>query len=189
MVEGEQVLIRRFQAGDTGAFDDIMMLFQEKALSVAYYRTGRREDALDIVQEAFVRMYKVLPRWKPKASLFTWLYRVIVNLSVDRSREKKRRGEVPLDVPPPVDSRRYYHPRAALIGKEIGIMIERAVAALPPRQRDVFVLRHYQSLPLKEIARLQGWSVGAVKANLFLAERKLRASLQDYYQSSYPEEN
>ncbi|MDP8213900.1 MAG: RNA polymerase sigma factor [Candidatus Euphemobacter frigidus] len=186
MAEGEQVLIRRFQAGDTKAFNDIMMLFQEKALSLAYYRTGHREDALDIVQEAFVRMYKVLPGWKPKASLFTWLYRVIVNLSVDRSREKKRGGEVPLDILPPVDSRRNHHPRAVLIGKEIGIMIERAVALLPPKQRDVFVLRQYQDLPLKEIARIQGCSVGAVKANLFLALRKLRAGLKNYY---YPEEN
>ena len=182
MVNGEQVLVRRFQDGDTGVFDDIMKLFQEKALSLAYYRTGSREDALDIVQEAFVRMYKVLPNWKPKASLFTWLYRVIVNLSVDRGRELARAGKVALDeLPEPLDSKGYHNPRLVLEGKETGAIIARAVAALPPKQRDVFVLRQYQHLRLKEIAQIQGCSVGAVKANLFQALQKLRVDLKDYY--------
>ncbi|MFH1039092.1 MAG: RNA polymerase sigma factor [PVC group bacterium] len=181
MIEGEQELIRRFQAGDTGTFDDIMRLFQEKALSLAYFRTGHREDALDIVQEAFIRMYAVLPGWKMKASLFTWLYRVIINLSVDRGREMIRKRKISLDdLPPPADPKQHHHPRSSLEGKETGALIERAVASLPVKQRDVFVLRQYQGLPLKEIARIQGCSVGAVKANLFQALKKLRVSLYDY---------
>ena len=183
MVKGEEELIRRFQAGEKDIFDDIIMLFQEKALSLAYYRTGDREDALDIVQESFVRMYKVLPNWKPKASLFTWLYRVIVNLSLDRGRELARAGKVALDdLAPPVESNRYHNPRLVLEGKETGAVIARAVAALPPKQRDVFMLRQYQHLRLKEIAQIQGCSIGAVKANLFQALRKLKASLSDYYE-------
>jgi len=182
MVNGEQVLVHRFQNGDTGVFDDIMKLFQERALSLAYYRTGRREDALDIVQEAFIRMYKMLPDWKPKASLFTWLYRVIVNLSVDRGRALARAGKVSLDdLPEPLDEKADHNPRAVLEGKETAAVIEEAVAELPPKQRDVFILRQYQHLRLKEIAKIQGCSVGAVKANLFQALRKLRDSLSDYY--------
>ena len=183
MVNGEQVLVHRFQNGDTGVFDDIMKLFQERALSLAYYRTGRREDALDIVQDAFIRMYKVLPGWKPKASLFTWLYRVIVNLSVDRGRALVKAGKVPFDnIPEPSDEKIHHNPRAVLEGKETATMIEEAVAKLPPKQRDVFVLRQYQHLRLKEIAQIQGCSVGAVKANLFHALQKLRTSLSDYYE-------
>ncbi|MEA1927167.1 MAG: RNA polymerase sigma factor [Candidatus Auribacterota bacterium] len=182
MVEGEQLLVRQFQDGDTRVFDEIMKLFQDRALSLAYYRTGSREDALDIVQESFIRMYKMLPGWKPKASLFTWLYRVIVNLAVDRGRALKKAGKVALDdLPEPSDEKDYHNPRAVLEGKETAVVIEEAVARLPPKQRDVFVLRQYQHLSLKEIAQIQETSVGAVKANLFQALRKLRISLTDYY--------
>jgi len=182
MPEDEQVLVRQFQDGNTRVFDDIMKLFQERALSLAYYRTGSREDALDIVQEAFIRMYKVLPGWKPKASLFTWLYRVIVNLSVDRGRQIKRDGKVSIDnLPEPSDEKVLNNPRSVLEGKETATVIEKAVSDLPPKQRDVFILRQYQHLRLKEIAGIQGCSVGAVKANLFQALRKLRVSLSGYY--------
>lgn len=178
----EQELIRRFQEGQPEAFDEIMKLFQERALSVAFYRTGNREDALDIVQEAFIRMYKLLPKWKPKASLFTWLYKVILNLSVDRIRALNKAGEVALeDFPEPSDGKKRHNPRMVLEGKETVNLIEEAVAQLPPKQRDVFILRQFHNLKLKEIARIQRCSVGAVKANLFQALQKLRDNLRGYY--------
>ncbi len=180
MPAGEAELIRRFQSGEREVFDELMIRFQEKALALAYYRTGHREDALDIVQEAFVRMYAVLPKWKPRASLFTWLYRVIVNLAFDRARKQVRSGEVSLErLPPPADHRRARDPRVSLEGKETGKRIREAVSALPEGQRDVFVLRHYGGLKLKEIAAARGCTVGAVKANLFQALGKLRRELED----------
>ncbi len=180
MPAGEEELIRRFQSGEREVFDELMSRFQEKALVLAFYRTGHREDALDIVQEAFVRMYAVLPKWKPRASLFTWLYRVIVNLAFDRARARVRAGEVSLEkLPPPADHRRGRDPRVSLEGKETGKRIRKAVSTLPEGQRDVFVLRHYGGLKLKEIAAARGCSTGAVKANLFQALRKLRRELED----------
>ena len=182
MVEGEEELVREFQSGENKAFDRIMELFQTRALSLAYYWTGHREDARDIVQEAFVRLYGVLPSWKPRASLFTWLYRVIINLAHDRARKLSREREVNLDEGPPLpETRKYHHPRAALLGKEAGEMVAGAVAALPPKQKTVFILRHYQNLSLKEIALIQRTSLGAVKANLFQALQKLRIRLKEYY--------
>lgn len=182
MVEGEKELIRNFQGGRREAFDDLMRLFQDRALSLAYYQTGDRDDALEVVQEAFIRLYRILPRWEPRASVFTWLYRVIVNLSIDRLRLKKRRAEVGLStVSPPAGNSPGDSPRRRAVGKETEQRIARAVAELPARQRSAFVLRHYQGLPLGEIAEIQECSVGAVKANLFHAVRKLRRALKDYY--------
>lgn len=180
MPDGEEELIRRFQSGESEVFDDLMRLFQEKVLALAYYRTGHRDDALDIVQEAFIRLHAVLPKWKPQASLFTWLYRVIVNLAFDRGRSRFRAGEVSLEeLSLPADPRLRHNPRISLEGKETGQRIERAVARLPESQRDVFVLRHYGGMPLKDIAAARGCSPGAVKANLFQALRKLRRELED----------
>jgi RNA polymerase sigma-70 factor (ECF subfamily) len=182
MVKGEEELIRQFQSGETEAFDRIMKLLEGRALSVAYYWTGHREDALDLVQEAFVRLYKFLPSWKPRASLFTWLYRVIVNLAHDRGRKLSQNRKVDLDDLPPLEEKgNRHHPSSLLLGKEAGKMVAAAVAMLPPRQKAVFILRHYQDLSLKEIARIQRCSLGAVKANLFQALQKLRLSLNDYY--------
>ena len=136
---------------------------------------------LDIVQEAFIRLYRVLSEWKPKAAVYTWLYRVIVNLSIDRSRKKSRRPRISLDsMPPPRETRRDHNPRAALEGKEIGRAVDRAVAELPEKQKTVFILRHFHGLPLKEIAAVQECSLGAVKANLYHALRKLRKELEGY---------
>ncbi len=180
MLAGEEELIRRFQSGEREAFDDLMIMFQDRALALAYYRTGHRDDARDIVQEAFIRLHAVLPSWKPKASLFTWLYRVIVNLAVDRARARSRASEVPLgELPPPADPRPGHHPRAFLEGKEIGRRINAAVRALPESQRDVFVMRHFGGMSLKEIAAARRRSSGSVKANLFQALQKLRRELEE----------
>jgi len=182
MIPGERELIERFQAGETEVFDDIMRQLQSRAVSLAYRWTGRKEDAFDIAQEAFIRLWRALPAWKVRASLSTWLYRVVTNLAIDHLRRRNRLREVNLEaVAPPPERSRKHHPREALSGEETGEMVKRAVAELPERQRAVFILRHYQDLSLKEIARVQGCSLGAVKANLFQALKKLRNSLQDYY--------
>ena len=179
MQEREEELIREFQAGKTEVFDQIMDGLQSRAFSLAYYWTGSRQDALDLVQEAFVRLWRVLPSWKPHSTIYTWLYRVIVNLAKDRFREIKRKSELPLREEglggEPSGSS---GPAEEAMARETGEMIALAVAALPPRQKEVFILRHYQNMPLKEIARIQGTSLGAAKANLFQALAKLKESLK-----------
>ncbi|HOO76958.1 MAG TPA: RNA polymerase sigma factor [bacterium] len=178
----EAELIGRFRAGEEDAFEALMKLFEDRTLSLAWYLTGNRDDAMDITQEAFIRMYRVLPRWEPKASLFTWLYRVVVNLTRDRGRRLAREGRVGLEeVPETADRRTDTSPGGALGDEEIGRHIRSAVSRLPRRQREAFVLRHYQECTIREIAEIQGCSEGAVKANLFHAVRKLRRLLRDFY--------
>ncbi len=182
MIPGERELIERFQTGETEVFDDIMKLLQARAVSLAYRWMGNKEDAFDLAQEAFIRMWRMLPAWKVRASLSSWLYRVVTNLAIDHLRRRNRLREVNLEeVAPPPERSKKHHPREALQGKETGKLIKRAVAELPERQRAVFILRHYQNLPLKEIARIQECSLGAVKANLFQALKKLQNKLTVYY--------
>ena len=188
--EEELKLIRAFQAGETGVFDTLVEDFRDKAYSLAYQWTQNREDALDVCQDAFVRMYRALPKWSARASIFTWLYRVIVNRAIDMKRKRRRRKTVSADAAragPGDDERGLPEPEASGLAnperlatsKELKGRIRDAVMALPPKQQQVFVLRHFEELPLKEIAAIQQTSLGAVKATLFQAVRKLREALAD----------
>jgi len=189
----ELKLIRAFQAGETGAFDVLVEDFREKAYSLAYQWTQNREDALDVCQDAFVKMYRALANWSARASIYTWLYRVIVNRAIDIKRKRARRktvstdaarrgaGDEQYELPEPAASG-LDDPERLASSSELEGRIRAAVMTLPPRQQQVFVLRHFEDLPLKQIAAIQQTSLGAVKATLFQAVRKLRASLADYWE-------
>jgi len=92
--EEELRLIRAFQAGETSAFDALVEDFRTRAYSLAYQWTQNREDALDVCQDVFLRMHRALPKWSARASIFTWLYRVIVNRAIDVKRKRARRRTV-----------------------------------------------------------------------------------------------
>ncbi|MBN1917054.1 MAG: sigma-70 family RNA polymerase sigma factor [Verrucomicrobia bacterium] len=196
--EEELRLIEGFRAGDTGAFDALVEDFRAKAYSLAYRWTQNREDALDVCQDAFVRLYRALPNWSVRASVFTWLYRVIINRAIDMKRKRIRRKTVSSDaarrygdeehaMPEPAASGLVNPERLASSG-ELDGRIREAVMRLPPKQQQVFVLRHFEDLPLKEIAAIQQTSLGAVKATLFQAVRKLRGMLADYWTTRSTEE-
>ena len=186
--EEELRLIEGFRAGDTGAFDALVEDFRAKAYSLAYRWTQNREDALDVCQDALVRLHRALPNWSARASVFTWLYRVIVNRAIDMKRKRARRKTVSSDAQRTDDEHALPEPQASglsnperlVSSKELEGRIRAAVMALPPKQQQVFVLRHFEDLPLKEIAAIQQTSLGAVKATLFQAVRKLRGMLTDY---------
>jgi RNA polymerase sigma-70 factor (ECF subfamily) len=185
--EEELKLIRAFRAGETAAFDALVEGFRTKAYSLAYQWTQNREDALDVCQETFLKLYRALPTWSARASIFTWLYRVIVNRAIDMKRKRVRRKTVSADaqrehaegrVPEPAASG-LADPERLASSRELEGRIRGAVMALPPKQQQVFVLRHFEDLPLRQIAAIQQTSLGAVKATLFQAVRKVREALAD----------
>jgi len=182
--EEELRLIRAFQAGETSAFDALVEDFRTKAYSLAYQWTQNREDALDVCQDVFLKMHRALPKWSARASIFTWLYRVIINRAIDLKRKRARQRTVPADEPgvPEAPASGLAHPGRMAASKELEGRIREAVMKLPPKQQQVFVLRHFEYLPLKEIAAIQQTSLGAVKATLFEAVRKLRAALHEAYE-------
>jgi RNA polymerase sigma-70 factor (ECF subfamily) len=167
----ERDLIARFKKGDREAFDALVRLHMDAVAGVARRFLGDAHEALDVAQEVFVAAFQVLPRWEGEARLFTWLYRTTLNLCLKRLRHRVRLS-VPGDPEPAA-------PAEDPAGRaEIAGAIDDALAALSDRQREVFVLCHGQGVPLSEIARRLGLSLGAVKSHLHRALSTLRDRLK-----------
>jgi len=184
MDRSEWEIISRFQKGNESAFEELVDWFQEPLYRLAWQWTNNKEDALDICQNAFIKLHNVLGKWKPKASLYTWLYRVVINLAIDLSRKKSRQRQMSIsDMAEDgreieIKDEKAENPYQALESRELGQEISLAILDLPKRQQEAFVLKHMHDLPIKEIAEIMKCSPGAVKAHIFHATRKLREQLK-----------
>lgn len=172
-------LVERFKAGEEEAFNEIVRSYQKKVYFLCYRMLENHEDAADISQETFVRAYGALKKFDGRSGLYTWLYRIAMNLCLNQIKKPKsvsldEEEAQEVEAPPEKGS-----PEESLRRSQISQAISRAVEALPPRQKAVFILRTNQGLSHEEIARTIHRSVGAVKATYFQAVRKLRASLKD----------
>jgi RNA polymerase sigma-70 factor (ECF subfamily) len=179
----DEMLIERIKEGDLSAFDELMSKYSRKIYYLAYRMTNNPEDAEDISQEVFARVFRALPKWKPKASFYTWLRTVAVNLCIDHHRTRIRHQAQSLDgkqgfaVNIPADSSG--DPGRAAESEELMQRILLATEELSPRQRRAFMLFHYGDLSLKEAAEIMGCAVGTIKAHLNRATAKLRDLLKD----------
>ena len=172
-------LIVAAQNGDTKAFDELVKRYKSRVYLLAYHQTRSHEDALDITQEAFVRAYLALPKWEPKASWYTWLYKITRNLCIDYHRARSRRRTESLDepessIPEPMTADLASNPERVSQENELAAIIHRAVEELSDRQRDVFMLHHYGGLQVKEVAETLDIAEGTAKIHLFRAVAKLR---------------
>ena len=182
-------LIERFQQGDTAAFDTLFTRYQKRTYRLVQRFISNREDALDLTQDAFIRAYQGLGDFKSQCQFYSWLYRITVNLCIDFLRKKSRSevllydsdesGELPMANIPDLRSE---SPAKAVENKELRTHIRKAVRRLPPKQRQIFILRHWDGLSLKDIAAVVGRSDGTVKAHLLHAHRNLRKHLLPYLQ-------
>jgi len=175
-------LISMAQMGDTRAFDVLVKRYRGRVYLLAYHQTKSHEDALDITQEAFIRAYKALPKWQPKASWFTWVYKIARNLCIDFHRSRNRRRTDSLDepestVPEPTTTDLMSDPGRTTQESELSGIIHEAVETLSTRQREVFVLHHYGGLQVKEVADTLDIAEGTAKIHLFRAVAKLREIL------------
>ena len=179
------MLVERFQSGEPDAFDEIVGRCQRHVYNLAYHFTHNCEDAYDISQEVFIKVFRSLDKLKNSSVFDAWLRRVTVNACMDYLRQ--RPNEQALDDFPYLDLDCQYIagagsglPDGSVENGELRHVISRAVDRLPKRQRRVFMLRHYEGLPLKEIAKTLNCSLGTVKAHLFRATRRLRKMLLPY---------
>ncbi len=186
----ESALIRAAQAGDERAFEELVRLYDQSVLRLAMNLLRSPEDANDIYQEAFLRVYRNLHNFRFDCSFHTWLYRIVTNLCLDAMRKRKVRREEPaqfttsggvLDRLDTVEeSRADGDPQRNLMSVQLKERIQTILLGLTPRERMVFEMRHYQGLRLRAIGEVLGTSEEAAKNCLFRATQKMRAALGDF---------
>lgn len=182
------ILIRRAQAGDRAAFDALVRLYDREVLRLAARMTGSPEEAADLYQDAFLKVYRSLANFRFQSTFSTWLYRVVVNICLDHLRRRSRRMEhqAPLRedgseefFQTVADERPGLNPERSLQASEIGHRLHAALGLLTPRERMVFELRHYEGLKLRVIGEMCGTTEETAKNCLFRATQKLRGALGD----------
>jgi RNA polymerase sigma-70 factor (ECF subfamily) len=169
-------LVTACLAGDREAFDGIVERHRQQVYQLCYRYVGSHEDAADLAQDTFIRAFKGLRGFKGQSSIGTWLYRIAVNVCLNRLSLKTPRAE-----PLREDDRADLHAvRAdtALLREERAAEVRAAIQRLPRKQRATLILRVYHELPHEEIAAILGSSVGAAKANLFHALANLKKLLR-----------
>jgi RNA polymerase sigma-70 factor, ECF subfamily len=171
----DAALVASSLAGRREAFDVLVDRHRRSVYQVCYRFVGNHEDASDLAQEAFVRAWRGLRSFKGEAALSTWLYRIAVNVCLNRVSTKRPDTE-PLEADRFVDSRSE-DPQDGLLRSERAVAVRRAIAELPDKQRATLILRTYHELSHQQIADILGSSVGAVKANFFHALANLKKIL------------
>jgi RNA polymerase sigma-70 factor, ECF subfamily len=190
----ERSLIERAQGGDRKAFEELVHRYDRDVLRIALNILRKTEDARDVYQEAFLKIYKNLPRFRFECGFYTWVYRIVTNVCLDHLR---RRGSRPEDQAPDLasnhmggdtsggdffdrqrDSGASSDPERRMQGLEIGQRITHALDRLTPRERMIFEMKHYEGLKLRVIGEVLGTTEETVKNSLFRATRKLRAELE-----------
>jgi RNA polymerase sigma-70 factor, ECF subfamily len=186
----ESALIRAAQNGDARAFEELVRMYDQSVLRLALNLLRSPEDANDIYQEAFLRVYKNLHTFRFDCSFHTWLYRIVTNLCLDALRKRKVRKEEGtvvetregiLDrIDTLEEERADGNPQRRLLSQELQAKIHNVLAGLTSRERMVFEMRHYQGMRLRAIGDVLGTSEEAAKNCLFRATQKMRAALGEF---------
>jgi RNA polymerase sigma-70 factor, ECF subfamily len=187
----DRALVAEAQTGGCAAFEELVRRYDRDVLRLALNLMKRPEDARDVYQEAFLKVYRNLHRFRFECSFYTWLYRIVTNVCLDQLRRRQARPE---DQAPELGAGRHdegitdfferqrehrptLDPERRLVGKEIQARIALAMERLSPRERIVFEMKHYQGLKLRAIGDALGTTEETVKNSLFRATRKLRSQL------------
>lgn len=182
----DAVLAQRCAAGDDRAYAELVDEHQRMVVQLAFNLMGDYDDALDVSQEVFLRVFRTIGGFRAQSSLRTWIFRIVVNQARNRQRwwrRRRRDAQVPIE-----DHIRNYgefrttsasDPARALAQKELATRLSRALSQLPFEQRTVIVLREVDGLSYDEIAEAAGLNVGTVKSRLARARESLRGALRD----------
>lgn len=183
-------LVKRIQAGEPGAFEELYERYKTKVYNTAYRITGNAADAADVTQEVFLHVYKKIGLFEFRSSLSTWVYRMSVNASIDRYRKITRHPALSTDDKNFQETREFKGladekmPGAdeESAKKEFDVQVQKVIGLLPLKLRTAVVLRYIQDLSYEEVAQALGCSQGTVKSRLNRAHAKLRRLLKNEMQ-------
>ncbi|HYQ85822.1 MAG TPA: sigma-70 family RNA polymerase sigma factor [Bacteroidota bacterium] len=165
-------LVEAFRNGDLTGFNELVRRHQERVYWIARRVMGKHDDAADVVQDVFVRMFKALKGFRGDSEFSTWLYRIAMNVSLNAVRAKRVKDFIRYD--DTIESRSEELPDAELLRNEYQTVLERAIQRLPPKQKLVFIMRYYDEMPYEQMAKVLKKSVGGLKANYFHALKKVQ---------------
>lgn len=182
----EKIILAQIRDGNDVNFEALVTAHSARIIGLAWRMVGNRDDAEDIAQEAFIRLYRDVGNFRGDSTVSTWLYRTVSRLAIDHLRRQKLRQKIfffrnnneeqdPLELvadPAATPGERY-------LSGEAGRQLARAMGKLSARQRTVFTLRHHEEMPLKEIAAILELEEGTIKAHLHRAVLALRKELKD----------
>lgn len=185
--EADLELLRAVLDGDTTAYRGLVEKYQGRVYAMVYGMLRNREDARDVTQEAFVKAYNNLDRFRLESSFYTWLYRIAMNLAIDLTRKRKRRKQTSFDEAiaardedgDMLEAHTEDSPRKTLERKQLYARIMGALETLPDDQRQVVLLRELEGLSYKEIAEIIDIPEGTVMSRLFYARKKLQKILAE----------
>ena len=188
----ELALVARSQAGDTAAFNELVVRYRQRAFSMLYHMIRNEQDAWDLAQDGFVKAWKNISRFRGQSSFYTWLYRILMNVGIDWLRKKQIASGTEFDdaiglrnIEPGAATtpRAELEPAAHIADQEVRARIDAAIERLSPEHRTAIILREIEGLEYAEIAEQMECSVGTVMSRLFYARKKLQAMLKDVYEN------
>jgi RNA polymerase sigma-70 factor (ECF subfamily) len=186
-------LVRRCQAGDTEAFDELVTRYRTRVFSMIYNMVHNEQDAWDLAQDSFLKAWKSIKRFRGRSSFYTWIYRIVMNVTIDWLRKKHVKGvDAEFD---DATQLREVDPASKTVPQtealpyemmerdEIRTRIGKAIAQLSPEQRAVILMKEIEGMQYHEIAEALGCSIGTVMSRLFYARKKLQTLLKDVYEN------
>jgi RNA polymerase sigma-70 factor, ECF subfamily len=186
-------LVKRCQEGDTEAFDELVTRYRTRVFGMIYNMVHSEQDAWDLAQDSFVKAWKSIKRFRGQSSFYTWIYRIVMNVTIDWLRKKQiKAGGAEFDDSiqlKEVDPASKTMPKADVLPsesmeqKEIRSEIDKAIAQLSPEHRAVILMKEIDGMQYHEIAETLGCSIGTVMSRLFYARKKLQNLLKDCYEN------
>ena len=186
-------LVTRSQAGDTEAFDELVTRYRTRVFGMIYNMVHSEQDAWDLAQDSFLKAWKSIKRFRGRSSFFTWIYRIVMNVTIDWLRKKQVKGggsefddSIQLKHIEPASKtvpKSEVLPLEMIERSEIRARIDQAIAQLSPEQRAVILMKEIEQMQYHEIAEALGCSIGTVMSRLFYARKKLQNLLRDVYEN------
>lgn len=189
-------IVNRCKRGDKAAFAELMERYQRKVYSIALGMVKNQEDAMDITQDAFVKVHRYLGNFQGTSSFYTWLYRIVFNLSIDHMRRSGKRTNTEYDerfgnqheeqdVSHFMANRNDLNPSKVIGRKELADRIQEAMLELPPYHQAVIIMREIEGLSYTEMAKIMKVSKGTIMSRLHHARQKLRRALEPYIEGEF----